>query len=60
MRNMRRIPVRFWVLALVLIALNLGAWYLVRRELLVRANPAIRPVTVVDTLPHQNVDDLTR
>ncbi|MDB5386248.1 MAG: uncharacterized protein JWM11_1894, partial [Planctomycetaceae bacterium] len=57
---MRRIPVRFWVLALVLIALNLGAWWWVRREILVRLDPTLGPVSVVATLPQQNVDDAER
>jgi uncharacterized protein YfaS (alpha-2-macroglobulin family) len=53
---MRRIPVRFWVLTLFLVALNLGAWWSVRRDLRARLDPMSRPINVIAALPEQNVD----
>lgn len=57
---MRRIPVRFWGLALSLVVLNLVAWWCVRREILVRLDPASSPLKVVAALPQQNVDEAER
>ena len=57
---MRRIPVRFWGLALLLIGLNLGCWLWVRSEIRVQLQAQLRPATVVATLPHEHVDDAER
>jgi uncharacterized protein YfaS (alpha-2-macroglobulin family) len=57
---MRRIPVRFWIVSALLVAINIGGWLWVRQELLVQNDPATRPLRLVSALPAQNVDATDR
>lgn len=57
---MRGIPLRFWGLSVVLVVLNLSAWYWVRQSVQ-RATPAAQQaLKVVSTLPQKQVDETDR
>ena len=57
---MRGIPLRFWGLSAVLIALNLGAWCWVARGVKQPLPTAQQTLKVAATLPQTQVDDTDR
>ena len=57
---MRRIPLRFSILALFLVGLNLAGLLWIRHELVSTRDPATSPLRIVDTLPQANADDAER
>lgn len=57
---MRGIPLRFWGLSAVLIALNLGAWCWVRQAAQGPVPAARQSLKVVATLPQKQIDDTDR
>ncbi len=57
---MRGIPLRFWGLSAVLIALNLGAWCWVHRAAQRRPSNARQALKVIASLPQKKIDDTDR
>ena len=57
---MQRIPLRFSILALFLVGLNLAGLLWIRHELVSTRDPATSPLRIVDTLPQANADDAER
>ena len=57
---MRGIPLRFWGLSAVLIALNLGAWCWVRQSAQPPSSAARQTLKVVAALPQKQVDETDR
>lgn len=57
---MRGIPVRFWVLSVVLIALNLGAWCWVRQSVERQTQTTREVLKIVAGLPQKQIDDTDR
>lgn len=57
---MRRVPLRFWIVSALIVAINLGGLLWIRHELVVQQNPATRPLHVISALPAQNVDTTDR
>ena len=57
---MRRIPLRFSVLASCLVVLNLTGLLWIRHELITRNDPETSPLRIVETLPAANADAAER
>ncbi len=57
---MRRIPLRFCILALILVGLNLAGLLWIRHELVSARDPATTPLRIVDTLPQADADQAER
>ena len=57
---MRRIPLRFYILALFLVGLNLTGLLWIRHELVSTRDQGAVPLRIVDTLPQADADQAER